>query len=242
MGQFIFIAGTDLIDEERRDEFHAWYNSVHLPDMMGVTGFVAASRYEGVDLDEEKYSVKETDPEFLAIYSIETEDIDQAIRDMKANTAKWQEQGRMYPFYSKVSGTIYRQIAASVDKMIDGKPIGLVVSKTKWLFMAKSDCTDSSRLKEFQDWYDTVHVPDMIRTLGIVRATRYELVSTSRFDNVKETVPSFMVLYEIASDNIQETIDSIKSNIQVAIKQDRITPLFKAGGARIYKQITPQVT
>jgi hypothetical protein len=51
----------------------------------------------------------------------------------------------------------------------------------KYLFFAFSDCVDPSREKKFNEWYDTMHVPDMLETPGMLRATRW--VSASPKEN-----------------------------------------------------------
>lgn len=51
--------------------YHAWYDGVHLPDVLAVPGFVAARRYVAVP------SVKGELPErrYLAVYEIEADDL-----------------------------------------------------------------------------------------------------------------------------------------------------------------------
>ena len=45
----------------------------------------------------------------------------------------------------------------------------------KWILVVESTCNDPVRESEFQEWYKTVHYPDVLETPGIVKATRYEL-------------------------------------------------------------------
>ena len=52
----------------------------------------------------------------------------------------------------------------------------------RWLIAVQTNCTDPSREKEFNDWYDNTHVPEVLEVQGIVRMTRYE--------NVKATIRS----------------------------------------------------
>ena len=56
----ILIAGFDY-STIAEDEFHAWYDTEHIPERMGVKGFINAQRWIGVD-----------DPRFaLATYDLE---------------------------------------------------------------------------------------------------------------------------------------------------------------------------
>ena len=42
-----------------------------------------------------------------------------------------------------------------------------------WLLAVYTDCADPSREKEFNEWYDRTHLPDVLKIPGFVRATRY---------------------------------------------------------------------
>lgn len=46
-GNGIFLVYTD-IDPAHDEEFNAWYNTEHLPDLLGLPGFLDAARYVAV--------------------------------------------------------------------------------------------------------------------------------------------------------------------------------------------------
>ena len=56
--------------EGRDEEFNRWYNDVHLGDVLGIEGFVAAQRFELEEMDGGKPSHR-----YLALYEIETDDV-----------------------------------------------------------------------------------------------------------------------------------------------------------------------
>lgn len=67
------VAGQD-------EQYREWYDQVHLPEVLELDGFVAAKRYA-------HHSTIAGDPTNLpnlAIYDIETDDIDQTLADMRA--------------------------------------------------------------------------------------------------------------------------------------------------------------
>ncbi len=57
--------------EGREDEYNAWYQDVHLPELVSLPGIVSARRFRLA----RKVSEVETYP-YLAVYDIETDDID----------------------------------------------------------------------------------------------------------------------------------------------------------------------
>ena len=73
MAKWIRIAETNCKDRSREDEFNEWYNNVHLPLLFkSPLGVVTASRYE-------RLNPKKGQGRYLAIYEIETEDMEQAL-------------------------------------------------------------------------------------------------------------------------------------------------------------------
>lgn len=54
----------------QEQEFNHWYDNTHLPEVLALPGFVAAQRYELVGPDAEERA------SYLAVYDIETDDID----------------------------------------------------------------------------------------------------------------------------------------------------------------------
>jgi hypothetical protein len=58
---------------EKEEEYHRWYDEVHLPDVLKVPGFVAARRYRLSDAQIGEAAVP-GGHRFLALYEIEAED------------------------------------------------------------------------------------------------------------------------------------------------------------------------
>jgi hypothetical protein len=69
----------------------------------------------------------------------------------------------------------------------------------KYLFIAQSDCSDKTREAEFSEWLDNVHVRDILKAPGIVRATRYENIDP---EGTKR--PKYVIMYEIELDDINK--------------------------------------
>lgn len=59
----------------RTDEFNAWYDEVHLRDVLGIDGFIAAQRFRLA----EPQLVDDRTFEYLAIYEIEADDVGAAL-------------------------------------------------------------------------------------------------------------------------------------------------------------------
>ena len=79
----------------------------------------------------------------------------------------------------------------------------------KYLFIVQADCADPLREKEMNDWYEKIHIPDVLKATGAVKATRY--INLSPETNKR---PKYVALYEIETDDIKEfdrlLMDSVK--------------------------------
>lgn len=68
----IMLVESKPISSDSVSEFHAWYDEVHIPEVLAVAGFVSARRLESQD-----------GTTFVAIYEIDT-DIDTAKANLRA--------------------------------------------------------------------------------------------------------------------------------------------------------------
>ena len=69
-GQAIFLVYTDLSDPQYEEEFNAWYNTEHLPELLALPGFLDAARYVAT----------RGGPKYLAAYDLESIDAMQTAR------------------------------------------------------------------------------------------------------------------------------------------------------------------
>jgi hypothetical protein len=79
MAKGILLVETSLSSPAAAAEYHTWYDEIHLPEMLGVEGFVSARRFESLD-----------GMSFVAVYEIETD-----VETAKANLAAAQAAGTM---------------------------------------------------------------------------------------------------------------------------------------------------
>jgi hypothetical protein len=72
MAKFLFVAGGSPI-AGAEDEYNEWYEGVHLPAVLDVDGFVAATRYRAVPTQ-----FSETPYAYLTMYEVEADSADDA--------------------------------------------------------------------------------------------------------------------------------------------------------------------
>ncbi|UCC59960.1 MAG: hypothetical protein JSV02_09540 [Dehalococcoidia bacterium] len=105
----------------------------------------------------------------------------------------------------------------------------------KWLLVVESNSNDPAREKEFNEWYDNVHLPDVLATPGIIRATRYAN------DNATEGQGKFLAFYEIETTDAPQVLADLNNGMVKWTEQGRITELLSIAGGGLYRQITTPV-
>ena len=88
MARYQIFVFSDCKDPARAQEYNDWYSNTHLPDMLQVPGMIQATRWEAA---EPKEGMKR---QYLALYEIETDDVEASNREI-AKQGRWtMEQGR----------------------------------------------------------------------------------------------------------------------------------------------------
>lgn len=114
MPSAVLIVYTNPISPDREADFNAWYDRTHLPQVLGVDGFVAASRYRVADAQ-----AKGTPPSahrFMSIYEVETDDLQGAL-DTLMRSAKSLDMGDSLD-WSTAAATLWEQITPRVAQTV----------------------------------------------------------------------------------------------------------------------------
>jgi len=106
----------------------------------------------------------------------------------------------------------------------------------KWIYAVYTVCADPSKEAEFHDWYNNTHMPDLLKTPGMVRATRYEIAEPVEGEG------KYLALYEIESDDIGKTMEGMGKNVAGLIEQGRMSELSRVVKRLLYKKIAEKVS
>jgi len=176
MAKGILIAAMN-IGNAAEDEFHDWYDTEHLPERQLVPGFLVCQRWIGVD-----------DPKI----SIATYDLD--------NVAVMQSPGylangapNLSPWSERVTSRVERLMRFEVDQTLPGDQLppegagGLLLNAMNVVPEHES---------EFNEWYDTEHVPALAAVPGVLCARRFRATSANR---------RYVALYHLEGPEVQAT-------------------------------------
>jgi predicted Fe-Mo cluster-binding NifX family protein len=205
-------------DPSREDEFNDWYNNMHLPDCLETPGFLAVRRYVNKELRDGR-------GKYLAIYEIETDDIDKTMEIRREKRMAEGKQGRLSNLGIQVwLDVLYKQIA---EKSVQKK----IKKMERWINMVESYC-DPSREDEFNDWYNNMHLPDCLETPGFLAVRRYVN------KELRDGRGKYLAIYEIETDDIDKTMEIRREKRMAEGKQGRLSNLgIQVWRDVLYKQI-----
>ncbi|MBT6277722.1 MAG: hypothetical protein HOI95_26750 [Chromatiales bacterium] len=151
------------VDPAHEAAFNGWYYH-HVPKLLELPGFRWARRYVNVV----------GDTKYLALYAIDHVDhlaalyaADVALRDPKAVAER--EKFDSLVGLSDVRSNVYEQISGS-------HLLNPFLRAERPLSAVMMDCVDATREREFNEWYDHSHVPNLTRINGYVSGARFRLL------------------------------------------------------------------
>ena len=77
----------------------------------------------------------------------------------------------------------------------------------KHVFLVRSGPSSPERTDEYNDWYDNIHLPDLLDVKGVVGASRYRVAKAQQGGPIDG--PQYLAIYEIDIDDVQDFLDDM---------------------------------
>jgi len=214
-GEGLFLVYTDLIDPKHEEEFNAWYNTEHLPELLALPGFLDAARYVAT----------RGSPKYLAGYELASAE---AVRSPEFSTRKrtpW--ENRMSPRVTGKNTTriVGRQIFPG---MLENPDRGMAPA----LQIGRMSVPESAEA-EWNEWYNIEYIPGYLTVPSVIYARRYQAAEAER---------SFATVYEFANDKVSESTEWSHQREHSSPRSGRMRELMTmaAGSPGVYHRIFPQ--
>ncbi len=210
-GTGLLMVWTD-IPGDKEGEFNRWYNEEHLKERLAVPGFLSGARYEAV----------KGGPKHLAVYELESLAVLESApyKKVQANPTPWTK--RCSP---EVIGTTFIR---NVYTMIHPKALAPGIAESGMapsLQIGRMDVPPEVDA-EFNDWYNTIYVPNYEKVPGVIRGRRYRAVTGT---------PTYLTLYEFEHPKVSESAPWLAQRDASPVTQ-KIRPHMRhaAGSPGIY--------
>jgi hypothetical protein len=180
-GTGLLMVWTDVPADKEAD-FNHWYNEEHLAERLAVPGFLAGARYEAV----------KGGPKHLAVYELESPAVldSAAYKRVQQNPTAWTK--RCSP---EVIGTTYIRNVYTMIHPQALTPAAAASSMAPALQLGRMD-VPAEVDREFNEWYNTIYVPNYEKVPGVIRGRRYRAVAGT---------PTYLTFYEFEHPKVSES-------------------------------------
>ena len=175
------------IAQVAEDEFHDWYDTEHLPERVRVPGFELCQRWIG--MQDTKVSV--------ATYDLESVGVLQSPGYQATGGAN------LSPWSKRVTSRVERLMRFEGDQILPGDQLppegagGLLLNAMN---------VESAAEAEFNEWYDTEHIPALAAVPGVLCARRFRAtVSLQPTGLSRGANRRYVALYHLVSPDVQAT-------------------------------------
>ena len=95
---------------------------------------------------------------------------------------------------------------------------------TRTIAIEYLSCTDESRTYEFNKWYRTIHIPDLLQTPGMLNVTRYRNMA----ETLKEGLPRYTTIYRLDSNQPWSVMQKVIQDNKERAEQGRMIDCLKS--------------
>lgn len=113
--RYLSVVMADCADPAREEEWNAWYDHSHLPNLVAIPGYLSGARFR-VKPDP-RFGSRQMGPKYLALYEWEGEHCLQSLaepetmrQEAKAELAEWHSYG--LPLAKNTAWNVYRPISS----------------------------------------------------------------------------------------------------------------------------------
>ena len=221
-GTGLFLVYAD-VPAEAEEEFNRWYSEEHIVDLLAIPGILSGARYEAI----------RGGPKYLACYELESLQVLESGAWLKhqANPSEWSKKMNDPAVGVYFIAGIYQQIfPAEVSQAAAQRDMAPTLQIGRMNVPPEME-------DEFNEWYDTIYVPNYEKVPGCISGRRYRLVT----DVLARGEPKYATVYEQEHDKVSQSPEwttARESHAQNARIRAYMT--HASGSAGVYKKIFPK--
>ena len=158
------------------EDFNRWYNEEHLAERVGIPGFVSARRY---------VSLQGT-PKYIALYETADARVLRSETYLKVLNNATPRTQKIRPHFQHFIRNEYESILT----------LGTTPARAAPYVLTARLETAPEHEAEFNEWYNTDHLPALVSVPGVYAARRYRATAGS---------PKYLAVYELASRDVPQS-------------------------------------
>jgi hypothetical protein len=170
------------VPADKEPEFNRWYNEEHLAERLAIPGFLNGARYEAV----------KGGPKHLAVYELESPAVleTEAYKKVATNPTPWTQRVGPQTIATTFIRNVYTMIhPRTVTPSVAGSGMAPALQLGRMDVPAEVD-------RDFNEWYNTIYVPNYEKVPGVIRGRRYRAVDGK---------PTYLTFYEFEHPRVSES-------------------------------------
>lgn len=196
------------------DTLRRWLTSVHMPNVARAPGVVSGRCYACA---VQRYGKGQ----YALLYALDVTDADRFNDALEREASAEKARGEWRDLAAIVVAGVYMPMGPKRPSGQSGTANAMSVVVT--------NCSDPARDAEFNVWYDTVHVPNVLKTPGVLSARRY-VCARQRIGGGR-----YLALYELSIEDAQ----MFNRGLQVRADEERAagrrSPLLEMVVSGVYQ-------
>jgi hypothetical protein len=213
-GQGVLLVYMDLMDPKYEEEFNAWYNTEHLPELLALPGVLDAARYVAT----------KGGPKYLAAYELASVDALQTSEYKNRPRTPWGKRVGPTAMGKNRARIVGQQIfPSSVENPDRGMAAALQIGR-----MSVPESADTA----WNTWYNGEYIPGYRKVQGVICARRFRVV---------EGEVRYTTLYEFEHDKVSESPEWNYQREHSSPNSGRMREVMTmaAGSPGVYRRIYP---
>ena len=240
-GRWFYMVKTKSTDPAKEAEFNAWYDDIDIPDVLAVPGFMRARRAvhkRFVELPD--LNLSEAEGKYIALYDIETADIDKTIIDLYVGARKMVALGRITDLLKVTEANYYRKLTGYPPATVTWRDVNIAkrllatsppADGRRYVYIQKIICcADENDYKRLLEWLRDSYIPGVMEARAITGVHAYELYRIMEVVAVEPgEIPHLLLVHELTTDIIQRTVLELSSAAYELVQAGHMGELFVEG-------------
>ncbi|MEQ1775272.1 MAG: hypothetical protein ABL891_15955 [Burkholderiales bacterium] len=202
---------------EYDEEFNAWYDLEHVPQVTALPGFVRTRRY----------FCESADIRYLAWYETADENVEAGAHFQSIVTDPTPWSLRLRKLYGNNRERLNFKLMCEVGSM--------PAPDAPWMYIVHTDIPDHI-VDEYNEWYDKEHLPRCVNIPGVLRARRYMSVACTSGN----AGPKYLTAYELSGPDVWESPAALAA--RKTPWTEKMRSLFSNTRRALYQLVAPGVT
>ena len=189
----------------RETEWNTWYHSEHIPDRLATPGFLSARRFTYIDDTALPFAIA-GEPKYLTLYDLANANVLKS----EPHRALLEREGSQHSDSFEVLNLSLPKLACGVyEQIYPTQGAYNPPHRSKFIHLVAHEVPRSKR-EEFNAWYDTEHIPAMLRVPGLFFTARRFVLAKGKFPGTRGSLPTYLSVYDVENEKMFESDVYIK--------------------------------